>query len=285
MSKGQGKRKTEKGDARGGMFFLAPQCLLSSEAFRTASPRAIQVLWALCAKHNGFNNGAIALGCRDLAEWLGCQNHAAHQQALCELQERGLIELTRTYPKGQRLANEYRLTFVSVGDTPATNEYLGWKPGDAGTRRTVRGGNFRVEAIATRSAERVAMTATGEEISRCDDRNACHAKPPNSASLPVAITSTHIGKPFEGLDSSANKSPQNTGGPPVAPDAETLRSRVLAVLDRAERGSQGQLAALAQVRPAALSKFLHNSGTLNDQARIRLTLALPKIAAPTLQAA
>jgi hypothetical protein len=55
-----------------------------------------------------------------------------------------------------------------------------------------------------------------------------------------------------------------------------LRERVLSVLRSAARGSQGQLAALAAIRPAALSKFLNNSGSLNDQARIRLTLALPR---------
>ena len=49
--------------------------------------------------------------------------------------------------------------------------------------------------------------------------------------------------------------------------------------------AQGQLAALASIRPAALSKFLSNGGALNDLARIRLTLALPKIAARKLEAA
>jgi hypothetical protein len=49
------------------------------------------------------------------------------------------------------------------------------------------------------------------------------------------------------------------------------------------RGSQGQLAALASIRPAALSKFLRNSGPLNDQARIRLTMALPKVVGCNLE--
>src|SRR3954469_2524302 len=120
------KRKAERGDARGGGFLLLPHCVLASEAFRTASPRAIKVLLALCAKHNGFNNGSISLGFRELATLVDSRNNAANSKALCQLMERGLVAIERTYPKGQRLANEYRLTFVAAGDAPATNDYLSW---------------------------------------------------------------------------------------------------------------------------------------------------------------
>jgi hypothetical protein len=273
-----GKRKTERGDARGGGFFLLPHCLLASEAFRTASPRAVKVLLALCAKHNGFNNGMIGMGFRELAEAMDSQNHGANGKALCQLMERGLVALERSYPKGQRLANEYRLTFVAMADAPATNDYLNWKPGDAGTRKKARG-NFRAAETSTRSAVRVAIASTGEEISRCENLNGGHENPPFFGSSPVAIASTHIVQPYEGLSASPSKSPQHTGGPlSAAPDPERLRERVLSTLDSAARGSQGQLAALASIRPAALSKFLSGGGSLNDQARIRLTLALPKIA-------
>jgi hypothetical protein len=281
-----GKRKTERGDARGGGFFLLPHCLLASEAFRTASPRAIKVLLALCAKHNGFNNGSISSGFRELAGIIDSGNHAANGKALCELMERGLVALGRSYPKGQRLANEYRLTFVATADTPATNDYLSWKPGDAGTHTTAQGGNFRASIIETRTASRVSVASTGEETSRFDSRNGVDAKPPFSGSSPVSIASTHISKPYGGLSASPSKSPLNIGGPiSAAPDADELRERVLSVLDKATRGSQGQLAALASVRPAALSKFLNAAGSLNDQARIRLTMALPKVASGLATAA
>jgi hypothetical protein len=281
-----GKRKAERGDSAGGGFFLLPHRLLASEAFRTASPRAVKVLLALCAKHNGFNNGAIGLGFRELAEMIDSGNHRANGKALCQLMERGLVALGRSYPKGQRLANEYRLTFVQTGDDPATNDYLGWKQGDAGTRKKATGGNFRASKTSTRTAFRVSKTSTGEEISRFENLNGIHENPPFSSSSPVSKTSTHLVKPSGGLSASALVSPQNTGGPlSAAPDAEGLRVRVLSILDDAARGSQGQLAALAAIRPAALSKFLNNCGPLNDQARLRLTLALPKIAVRKLEAA
>ena len=275
-----GKRKTEKADARGGGFFLLPHCLLTSEAFLTASPRAIKLLLVFCAKHNGFNNGSIAAGFRELAELTDNQNHSANGMALRQLMERGLLELERSYPKGQRLANEYRLTFVPTGDVPATNDYLAWKTGDAGTRRKAPGGKFRASKTSTRSAVRVSKTSTGEETSRCENLNGARANQPFLCKSPVSITSTHIGKPSGGLSQSPRITPRNADDAlSAAPDPASLRERVQAVLDAGARGSQGQLAAIAAIRPAALSKFLHGSGLLNDQSRIRLTLALPKIAA------
>jgi hypothetical protein len=280
------KRKTQRGDARGGGFLLLPHCLLNSEAFRTASPRALKVLLALCARHDGFNNGRIGMGRRNLAEWTDCQNHGANSEAIGELVARGIVAVECEHPRAQRMSTEYRLTFMPTENCAATNDYLHWKRGDAGTVQKRNFGNFRVAMTATETSVPVAIAATGEETSRCDYRNGLDAKPPFSKPDPVAIVAPHIGKPYEGLSASPLKSPPNTGGPlSAAPDADELRDRVLAALDRAERGSQGQLAALAAIRPAALSKFLHSSGTLNDSSRIRLTMALPKLAAMQLAAA
>jgi len=275
----EGKRKSQKGDSKGGGFLLLPHCLLNSQAFRTASPRAIKMLMALCAKHDGFNNGRIGAGFRDLAEWLDCQNHTANSGAIGELVGRGIVAVECEHPKAQRLSTEYRLTFMPTDAGDATNDYLHWRVGDAGTlqKRTV--GNFRVATTATETAIPVATVATGEETSRCVNHNGDNAKPPFSGKAPVAIIATHIGLPSGGLSPSPLNSLPTTGGPlSAAPDAEALRGRVLAALDSAPRGSQGQLAALAAIRPAALSKYLHSGGPLNDAARIRLTMALPRIA-------
>jgi hypothetical protein len=274
-----GKRITEKGDARGGGFFLLPHCLLKSEAFRTASPRAIKVLMALCSKHNGFNNGAIGIGFRELAEAVDSQNHKANSKALCQCIERGLVELQRSYPRGQRLANEYRLTFVRTQDGPATNDYLTWQQGDAGTCRKRLGGNLRVGATATRSANPVAIISTVDAISRFDNYNGAHPKPPFSGLSPVEIASTHIfnhpmeSPPFPCDSTSSMHKPLS-----AAPDPEELRARITATLSNAGRASQGQLAAMAQIHPAALSRFLKHGKPLNDSARLRLTLVLPSIA-------
>ena len=219
---------------------------------------------------------------RELAELVDSHNHAANSKAICQLMERGLVALARAYPKGQRLANEYRLTFVQTGGAPATNDYLTWKRGDAGTRRKAPGqrGNFRASKTSTRTASRVSKTSTGEETSRFESLNGDDAKPPILAEVPVEDTATHIVNHLKGSPQSVCQSPSSTGGQSsAAPDPDDLRRRVTAILDHAARGSQGQLAALAQIRPAALSKFLNREGSLNEGARIRLTLALPKIVA------
>jgi hypothetical protein len=279
---GKGGRKTEKADARGGGFFLLPHCVLGSEAFRTASPRAVKLLIVLCAKHNGFNNGAIGLGFRELAELMDSRNNAANSRALCQLIERGFVALEVDHPRGKRLAREYRLTFVPTADGAATNDYLAWREGDAGTCRKRSQGNFRVEPTETRSAPRVEDTETGEETSRFDNSNGVHAKLPFLGPSRVSVTSTHIGNHLGGSSSSpvqSSKSPCSVNGPlSAAPDPEELRGRVLAVLGETQRGTQGQLAAIAAIRPAALSKYLSGDGSLNDAARIRLTMALPKVA-------
>lgn len=272
------RRRSQRGDSRGGGFLLLPHCVLASEAFRTASPRAVKMLLAICARHTGFNNGAIAAGLRDLGEWMDCQNHTANSGAIGELVNRGLVVVECEHPKARRLSTEYRLTFMETDSGPATNDYLHWRRGDAGTVSKRSVGNFGVATTATRLAVPVAITATGDETSRCGYGNGRHAKLPFPQGRPVAIAATHIGKPYEGGSRPALKRPPQTGGPlSSAPDAEELRRRVLAVLSSAQRGSQRQLAALAAIRPAALSKFLHESGTLNEEARIRLTIALPRI--------
>lgn len=279
----RGGRKTERADCRGGAFFMLPHCLLNSEAFRTASARAIKMLLAICAKHRGFNNGRISVGFRELAAWSGCQNHAANNQAIGELVGRGMLAVACEHPRARRLSTEYRLTFLPTESGEATNDYLHWRQGDAGTVRKRTIGNFDVAITATGRVFGVATTTTGEETSRCDDRSGNHEKPPFSDVGPVAITATHIRNHLGGLSScpqSSLESPPNTGGPStVAPDPEALRQQALTVLGSALRGAQGQLASLASIRPAALSKYLHNSGTLNAESRIRLTMALPKIAA------
>ena len=278
---GRGGRKTEKADARGGGFFLLPHCLLNSDAFRTLAPRDVKLLLVLCAKHNGFNNGEIGLGFREMAELMDSRNNAANGRSLCRLMERGFVALETDHPRGKRLAREYRLTFVPTANGEATNDYLEWREGDAGTSRKGNKGNFRVEAIETRSAPRVMDTETGEETSRFGNANGVNAKPPFLGSSRVEATETHIGNHLCGSDGSTDPSSKSlvpVNGPlTAAPDPEELRERVLDVLGCSQRGAQGQLAAIASIRPAALSKYL-SGGNLNDAARLRLTLALPKVA-------
>jgi hypothetical protein len=75
----------------------------------------------------GYNNGKIAVSQRELVEALGCAPRKI-VRGIAELMERGLIDVQAEGKWKERMAREYRLTFVSTKGGPATNDYVRWKP-------------------------------------------------------------------------------------------------------------------------------------------------------------
>ena len=276
------QRKAEKPDARGGTYLLLPHCLLTSAAFRTASPRAVKVLLAICLKHNGFNNGRIAMSARDLAVAVDCQNHAANGEALAECILRGFLALESDFPKGKRLAREYRITFVPTERASATHDYLSWEVGDAGTRAKVSPprGNKRVVATATVEPVSVVATATVAKqtvVATSTAETLNGENPPILESASVVATATHIVSQSRPSSAIQSKFRPDSGGPlSSAPEAEELRARTKALLSNVGRGWQNKLAAQADIPAGTLSKFLNRGAPLDDRARIRLTCAMPR---------
>jgi len=269
--------KAKKADARGGTYFLLPSCVIKSEAWRTASPRAIKALLAVGERFNGFNNGKIAIGARELAQALDCQNHHANTAALIELQARGFIEQTSTFPRGSRMAREFRITFIPVGDDKATHEYLDWKAGDPGTTR-----KKRVATIATEKPLSVVTTATDVKLSVAaiaTEKNRIDENPPVSKLSSVAAVATHIFNHLGDAPPDPSNHVKNASGPrsvnSAAPSNEELRERALVHLDHFGRGSQGRLAHQARIPAGTFSRFLRN-GPLSEDARVRLACALPR---------
>lgn len=268
--------KSERPDAGGGRFHLLPARLIGSEAFRTASPRAIKILLVLFSRHNGFNNGRLGLSARDLAELTDCQNHKANSKALAELIARGFIEQTSTYPRGARMAREYRLTFAPTGDRPPTNEYRGWRPGDAGSQKK------RVVKIATDQRLSVATVAEETEIPVVVAATEGSKKHKNSGARTnpsVATTAAHIeGHPCK---SESRVSKSRRGATAVASgrdermlSPDVMRKRVRAHVEAFGHGSQGRLAKLAGIAPSTFSRFLHGA-TLNEKALIAVACRFP----------
>jgi hypothetical protein len=289
------KRKQQaahNADGRGGRFALLPHCLTASDAYRLASFRAKAIVAVVAARFDGFNNGHICLSARELADALGCQNHRANSTALGECIARGLLVCERPHPRGSRLSPEYRLTWVSSGAAgkvqPATNDYLHWQAGDAGTKPTRNIGKNRPVAIATETSLSVVTTATERKqtvaaIATAETAN--DVNPPFLVEPSVAAIATHIVSHRGGSKTHPPRSRDIANGPiSAAPDAVELRKRMLGVLARLPRGFQGRLAQAASVPPGTLSKFLNHDGPLSEQARIRLTCALPKTEAAALQA-
>jgi len=106
--------------------------MLDRPAFRALSGNEVKLLLLLCMKHYGLNNGEIACGVREAAEFVGCTPNTAGK-CFQGLQARGFIEATRkgAFSVKDRKATLWRLTFYpSPGGRPATREYARWKAGD-----------------------------------------------------------------------------------------------------------------------------------------------------------
>lgn len=266
---------------------MLPDCLLKSDAYRTASFRAKAALNVLLSRHSGFNNGKITMSVEELAFGLACQNFAANAAAMAELQSRGIIELMKDYPRGVRLAREYRVTFIPVGTDPAIHEYVSWRVGDPGT------GKKRVVAIANETGVSTATTATERKLSTAmtaNEKIGNDGKPPFSPEASFAMTATHLYNHVGSAAPSDKVRGEKAGGPhniangrrygaqPIsaAPPAEELRERVLSHLANCGWGAQGRLAQTAGIPPGTLSKFIKHDGPLSEQARVRLTCAFPK---------
>ncbi len=112
---------------------------LDLPAYLHLSTGARALLIEFRRKFNGSNNGDIAMSVREAARLLGCHKDTA-VKALREVEEKGWI---RPMEKGSfhmkseaggrkfRAATTWRLTNhpISLGvDTPATKEYIKWRP-------------------------------------------------------------------------------------------------------------------------------------------------------------
>lgn len=75
----------------------------------------------------GYNNGKIAVSQRQLVEALGCAPRKI-VRGIAELMEHGLIDVQVEGKWKERMARQYRLTFVTTKNGSATNDYLRWKP-------------------------------------------------------------------------------------------------------------------------------------------------------------
>jgi hypothetical protein len=127
------KQKADhRADNRGGPWAGLPHCVIDSLAYRDLSLWSRAVLTEIVREMNGYNNGEIGLSQRQLANRLGTSNFRQIGRAIAELMEHGFIDIAVEGKWKQRLARQYRLTFVNTGSPgryrPATNEYRHWQP-------------------------------------------------------------------------------------------------------------------------------------------------------------
>jgi len=130
---GKRKAKAEHRAVTRGMGFTGlPHVVQDSPAYHKLNDRARAVLFEIIRAFNGYNNGHIGISVRKIAEKLNTQNYGSISRAIGDLIKHGLIDISTEGDRRQRLAREYRLTFVSTGENnrhvQATEEYRHWTP-------------------------------------------------------------------------------------------------------------------------------------------------------------
>ncbi|MGZ2411117.1 hypothetical protein ACUXST_000514 [Sphingomonas sp. F9_3S_D5_B_2] len=259
-----------RADARGGGFMLIPHALADSDAFRTLPFRSRAVLLALLRRFDGYNNGRIGLSTRKLADALGTTNYSANSEALGYLVARGIVAVERVGERGSRRSREFRLTFISTGEGPgehASNDYLSWRAGDAGT------GKNRHAKFTARGARSAALNTADRKVSASD------VTTNETSSGGIAsreISGTVVSFPAH-IRNHTGSSATRGRGAHSAPDALDLRAASLALIERVGRGSQTRLAHDAGIPAGTLSKFLKRNGPLAAPARVQLTIALARL--------
>lgn len=276
MGRRRDSKSLHKADPRGGGYTLLPHAVLD-RLLVTVGPRAVTAALAIVRRFNGFNNGRIALSTRDLAEAIGSANHKANIAALHELERTGFIAVTARYPKGQRKANEYRITFISYGpngEHPATNDYLANLETDLETKKS----------SASKTEPRNGVRASKMEPRRKHRGSEMEAGATETCGfpdpLPAVEMEAHIINHPKGLVGSdpdtPSSAPKSSGPISSGMDEQELRLFAMAFLSKAEPGSQSRLANDAGIPGGTLSKFL-SGRPLPDRHRMPLQLAVGRL--------
>ena len=125
------KHSDNRADLRGAGFIGLPVVVHASAAYRSLGVFERAVLTEILAAFNGYNNGSIVVSQRQIADALGNGNFRKIGRAIAVLIERGLLDIATHSVWKQRLAREYRLTFITSESPPytrpASNEYLAWR--------------------------------------------------------------------------------------------------------------------------------------------------------------
>ena len=107
-------------------FIKLPYAVYDSPEFANLNSIDVAVLLLLIRKHNGHNNGRIALGVREAAGKCRCGKDSA-QRALARLRQSGLVAITykgHLVPEIGRpdAATKWRLNFVTENKQAATKK-------------------------------------------------------------------------------------------------------------------------------------------------------------------
>lgn len=129
--KGRKVNATGRNDEPADRFARLPHRILMSEAYRSLDPVARSLLVEIIMLENGRNNGSLWLSLRDATDRLGLADHHAPMRAFADLQDRGLIAMTKEAHFTVKAAETsrarcWRATWLPFDGAPPTNEWLSY---------------------------------------------------------------------------------------------------------------------------------------------------------------
>lgn len=118
----------------GGQFVQLPHFMMKSRAWGTLSAQDRATYLVVAMVYNGFNNGRLAVGARQIAEGANINKDTA-TKCVSRLQERGFIECASPggFSRKNQHATEWRLTLFKCDRTNAfaTKAFMKWRPENA----------------------------------------------------------------------------------------------------------------------------------------------------------
>lgn len=120
---------------KAGAFVMIPHIVVDSAAFQSCKPAERAILIELIRRHNGRNNGFIALSARDAAGIVHVNKDTANK-ALNALWSKGLIDCARAggFSFKLRHSSEWRLTWIKCNRTGALPSHAYTKRLEDGSR-------------------------------------------------------------------------------------------------------------------------------------------------------
>ena len=106
-------------------YIKLPHAVFDHPAVQSLTPSAFKVWMHLQRRFNGFNNGSLAMSCRECAESGGMSKNTV-SRALEELRKHGLVSLTMKGHYQGLLASEFELTHLPMDGQAPTEMFKLW---------------------------------------------------------------------------------------------------------------------------------------------------------------
>lgn len=274
-----------------GRFVRLGHSLLSSPAYRAASPQARALLVELAMMDSGKNNGTMFMSVRDAADRMGALDINTARAAIDELTSLGFIEATaESYfammdGNGSR-ARQWRLTWLAMPSKskPPTHDYEHARPTDPRAQKRMAKGRKALERW-TRKQNGGSKSHTLKSERVWESHTVVGNDPP---AKPAAVLESHTldsATPLVSVETHCVENPYTYSLPARGPSdgqadqrkhaenggrrfrnslngdaANQLRGRLNSFLAKAPVGAQSRLAKSASIPNGTLSKFKEGRG-------------------------